>query len=85
MVSVSSAYIEHITCKVFNSMLSPNLAFFVILHVTIFIDMKTFSQSSPKDDWDEWFKKERGTAIDYDEESDVDEVEEDSYNDPESL
>lgn len=42
--------------------------------------MKQPSQSSPKDDWDEWFQKERGTAIDYDEESDVNETIEDDYS-----
>lgn len=37
--------------------------------------------SSPKDDFDLWFQEERGTGIDYELESDVDETVEDDYSD----
>lgn len=41
--------------------------------------------SSTPDPWDAWFQEDRGTGIDYDEEDDVDEVENDEYNDRDLL
>lgn len=46
--------------------------------------MKVPNESSPNR-YDEWFASERGTEIDYDMESDVDECEHDSYRDLDEM